>query len=44
MADDQLLLPWLDTHAKQSPLVPAAVYEGLAVRVRRGDFEPGENA
>lgn len=44
MADDALLLPWLDDHANRSPLVPRAVYEGLATRVRRGDFEPTDEA
>lgn len=44
MADDALLLPWLDTHAEQSSLVPASIYAGLATRVRRGDFEPEDAA
>lgn len=33
------LLAWLDEHAGRGASVPAAVYEGLAARIRRGDFD-----
>ena len=39
MIDVGALLDFLDAHAEnRSPLV-SAIYSGLAVRVRRGDFD-----
>lgn len=42
--DRAALLAWLDDLADQKPLVVAATLEGLAARIRRGDFDVKEDA
>lgn len=43
MADDTRLLVWLEQHAEHGSPVRRAIYEGLATRVRRGDFTARED-
>lgn len=40
--DRDKLLAWLDRRAKSTGLVAGAVYAGLAERIRRGDYDDGE--